>query len=175
LKLYNNIKTIAFYTVIITNILLVIELTAIAYAVAQGKAWWDPDTICNGERSTGLTRINYAPVTVYGFANYRVELASTLIYEPVNIGGNVPSINRQWDTSQAVIFDNNIEVYFWETDKFLISWETYWLDFRTGSDYPQSLSMRVKDVSGYHWPSTTGTDTLTIQRCSGPLNIGEPN
>ncbi len=142
----------------------------IAQAVAFAYAMLDPNSVCQGAASTGLTRINYAPVTVYGIARYRIELPASLVWQPSNLAGNVPNINIPWSrTSSPKLFSGHIEVWYWDSGIFYIkAFSTYWLDFRTGSDYPMDLTMKVKDVSIWHYPSTTGSDTLSILWCGGP-------
>lgn len=169
--LHSIAASIIFYSVLIVSLISLTELVAVAKAIAFAYAAWSDTQVCQGTYIQGATRINYSPVTYYGTARYRIELSSTLIYEPRTTNSNVPNWDAiKWDTGGSLLFDG-ITVWYWDSGIFYTTWETYWLDFETGSAYPQTLTMRVKDVSGWHLPSEVGEASVDILYCGGPLSV----
>ena len=77
----------------------------------------------------------------------------------------------QWSTGSSKLFSSGLRVWYWDSGKFTVSWETRWLDFKTGSAYPVTLVVKVKDISGYHYPSTTGKASVDVLYCGGPMKV----
>ncbi len=172
MKTLKVVNTVVFYALVLTLLVTIIGFAPIAQAAAFAYAEWNPNPICQGQTSTGLTRINYAPITLYGIARYRIEFPNALVWQPITLGTNLPNPNIPWRTTNNPMLFSNIEVWYWDSGTFYVTAvSTYWLDFKTGSSYPMSLTMKVKDVSPWHFPSTTGSDTLDILWCGGPQSV----
>jgi len=117
------------------------EIFPKVFGLAFGDAEFIPSTVSIGEYSTANTLVRVYPIG-FTVGKYRVELDGFQMYRPRNIDGNVPGYQIiQWRVGEGRYFNDN--VWYWESHEIAADFNTFWLDYKTGSPYPQTATTKV--------------------------------
>ncbi len=85
------------------------------------------------------------------------------MYAPKNIDGNVPGrLTINWKSGPGRYFSGR--VWYWESHEISTGFNTFWLDYKTGSLYPQTATTKVGfyGVLGFNIYDNPGTAELDI-------------